>query len=112
MRKKIFILAVILSLNLPIFGAAQDITMDEIEPLPKIPVKTVLERVENTLFGIFLIMAAIFLVITGYFYISAQGDPTKYDKAKKSLIYAIIGIIVAIAARGIVEFIKTMLGAD
>ena len=44
-------------------------------------------------------------------FVTASGNPEKYEKAKKSVFYGIIGVIVALVAKGLVAFIKMALGA-
>ena len=69
----------------------------------------VLDKVTNVLFTVLLSVAAIFIIIAGYQYVAATGDPEKLTKAKQSLIYAIVGVIIAFGARGAVELIKGVL---
>lgn len=65
-------------------------------------------KVQAILAVIFTIIGAIsvlFMVIGGMRYISSQGDPQEISKAKGTLIYAIIGLLVSIAAVAIVTFV-------
>ena len=45
---------------------------------------------------VFFILSIVMLVWAGILFLTAQGDPSGLDKAKKALIWGIIGIIVAI----------------
>jgi hypothetical protein len=49
--------------------------------------------------------AIIFLVVGGIKYITAQGDPQQLQSAKNTILYAIIGLILATAAQAIVQFV-------
>jgi hypothetical protein len=49
-------------------------------------------------------IAVLFIVIGGLRYIMSQGDPQAVGKAKGTIIYALIGLVVAISARAIVAF--------
>jgi len=58
-----------------------------------------------------IIGAAALLVITlsGFRYITAAGDPAKVAKARNGIIYALVGIVVAIIAESILFFITDRL---
>lgn len=63
--------------------------------------------IENILAIITTILGAIavlFIVIGGLRYIVSQGDPQAVSKAKGTIVYALIGLVVAISARAIVAF--------
>jgi hypothetical protein len=47
-------------------------------------------------------IAMIFVIYGGVLYITSAGDPTKLEKAKKTLMWAIIGIILIALSYGIV----------
>ena len=72
----------------------------------------VLDKVTNVLFTVLLSVAAIFIIIAGYQYVTATGDPEKLTKARQSLIYAIVGVIIAFGARGVVKLIESILVPD
>jgi len=51
------------------------------------------------------VVAVIMLVIGGVQYTMSQGDATQVKKAKDTILYAIIGLVVAILAFAIVNFV-------
>lgn len=55
------------------------------------------------------LIGVIFLLYGALVYITAGGDSEKVDKAKKTIIYALIGIAVAILAFAIVTFVASLL---
>ena len=59
----------------------------------------------NAVFGITGIVAAIVIVIGGVFYVTSQGDPGKVTRAKSTILYAVIGLIISLLAFAIVNFI-------
>ena len=61
-------------------------------------------------FNIVLILAAIMIVYSGYQYITAAGDAEKTQKALNSLIFALIGIGIALLANGLISIVKDFLG--
>lgn len=65
-------------------------------------------RVATILGTVFLwagIIAVIVIVIGGVLYVTSQGDPQKTARAKNTILFAVIGLIVAISAFAIVQFI-------
>lgn len=64
----------------------------------------------NWIFTILLAIAAIFLIMAGFFFITAGGNPEQVNKARQMLINALIGVAVGLGARGLVEVIRNILG--
>ena len=56
-------------------------------------------------------IAAVFIVVNGYQYVLAAGNPEKLEKAKMGLTWAITGFILAISAYAIVLLLQQTLGA-
>ena len=50
----------------------------------------------NIALGFVIFIAVGSIVYSGYLYMSAGGEETRVEKAKKSLIYSIIGIIISL----------------
>ncbi|MBL8122452.1 hypothetical protein JNM87_06940 [Candidatus Saccharibacteria bacterium] len=51
------------------------------------------------------LVAVVMIFISGYKYITSGGDSSKVASAKSTLIYAIVGIVVAALAQVIVKFV-------
>ena len=64
-----------------------------------------LERIFNWVFAILLVVAAIAIVVAGYIFVTAAGDPDKIKKARDFVLYALIGVLVAFLAKGLVVLI-------
>jgi hypothetical protein len=54
--------------------------------------------------------AVIMLLWAGYLYLTAQDDEKQIEKAKHTIMYAVIGIIVAVLANGTPKLISSFLG--
>lgn len=63
-------------------------------------VTTIINIVLSIIGGLSLLM----ITISGFRYITADGDAQKATKAKDGIIYALVGLIVAIFAEAIVAF--------
>ncbi len=61
--------------------------------------------VSNTLIYIVGAVAVIFLIIGGLRYVISNGDPKAVTAAKDTILYAIIGIVVAILSYAAVNFV-------
>lgn len=59
--------------------------------------------------GIVGIVAAVFVVYGGISYTTSAGDPGKLQKAKQTILYAIIGLIIVALAEIITAFVSNMI---
>lgn len=64
----------------------------------------------NALLAGIAIFAVGAIVFAGFTYVTSLGDEGKVGKAKKIIFYAIIGLILAILSRLVLEFVGTVLG--
>ena len=71
----------------------------------------VIWKIVDWFFAFIIVISVIFILVSAYFFISAQGDEKNIQKAKTILWYSIIGLIVAILAISIVNIIQNFLGA-
>lgn len=51
------------------------------------------------------IAAVIFMVIAGIRYITSQGDPSEISKAKQTIIYGLVGIVIIVIGREIISYV-------
>lgn len=65
------------------------------------------KKVVNTMLFILGIIAVIMIVIGGIRYVVSNGDSTAVAGAKNTILYAVIGLVVAILAYAIVNFVVT-----
>lgn len=69
-------------------------------------------KIINVLLFLIAAVSVVMLIIGGFRYIVSQGDSTKVTSAKNTILYAIIGLIVAILAYAIVNFVMGQLGIN
>ena len=72
----------------------------------------VVKNVLNTVYFWIGILAVVFIIIGGYNYTMSQGDPGKVAKAKSTILYAIIGLVIALMAFAITSFILSALNGS
>jgi hypothetical protein len=65
----------------------------------------ILLKATNIIAFIAGVAAVIFLILSGIKYITAQGAPDELSKAKESIIYAVVGIVLIALGRQIITFI-------
>ncbi|PIQ79019.1 hypothetical protein COV81_03595 [Candidatus Peregrinibacteria bacterium CG11_big_fil_rev_8_21_14_0_20_41_10] len=58
----------------------------------------------NYLLGFLGLIAVIFIIYAGFLYVTAAGEDDNIGKAKKIIMYSIVGIIVILASAAIVNF--------
>lgn len=61
--------------------------------------------VVNAFFAIAALIALIMIIIGGYWYVLSGADPQKTKKAKDTILYAVIGLVLSVSAWAIISFI-------
>jgi hypothetical protein len=56
-------------------------------------------------FGTIALVSVLIIVIAGFTYVLSGGDPQKTNRAKDAILYAVIGLVVAILGYTIVAFV-------
>lgn len=64
-----------------------------------------LQVILNLTFGIAGAIALLVITIAGFKYVLSHGDPNLISQAKETIIYAMVGLVICIAAIGIVNFV-------
>ena len=64
-----------------------------------------LQAIVNVVLGVIGFVAVVYIVIGGVQYATSAGDTGKITKAKNTIMYAVIGLVVALLAFAIVNFV-------
>ncbi len=59
-----------------------------------------------------LVLIVVYIVIFGIKFMMAQGNPTKYEEAKKSLTWGLVGVLIILGTYTIIATIANFLGGD
>ena len=97
-----------------LFFAKAFAALPEPDPIPGLStqtnIKAVIVDIITRVLDFILIVAVLFVIVAGIRLIVSGGNDEQKDKAKKTIIYVIVGIIVVLFARVIVTFINTAFG--
>lgn len=69
----------------------------------------ILTKIANLISVVVGIASVIMIIIAGFKYVIASGDPSNIKSAKDTLMYAIVGLIVAAMSQAIVLFVLSRL---
>ena len=75
-------------------------TSTKVAELPNVVV-----NILNGIIAVSGLVAVIFVIVGGVQYMTSAGDPGKTKKAKDTILYAVIGLIVCVLAFAIVNFV-------
>lgn len=89
----------------------------EITPPPGIPgselsLEQLLSFGVNALFALGVILALFFLMWGGISWITSGGDKDKLEKSRKTIVYAIVGLVVIVLSFTIIYLLGVVLGVD
>lgn len=73
-------------------------------------VNSLIQTVVNVMFFILGAVAVIMIIWSGIRYVTSAGNQTAVVSAKNTLIYAVVGLIVALLAYAIVSFVIEAIG--
>lgn len=82
-------------------AACQSRTTDN----PLLGANGILTKVVQIVVMITAVASVIMIMVGGFQYITSTGDSAKINKAKDTILYAIIGLVVAVIAQSIVSFV-------
>ncbi len=108
MKKVLVSLILISFLSIPVLVLAQQPGPVTAPGWLSYDVIRTLDSVSNYLFGFLLVIAAISIIIAAFFFVTAAGDPDKTKTARNFVLYAVIGVLVAFLAKGLVMLINVV----
>ena len=77
----------------------------ETNPHGTTSVNKIIKAIVNVLSWVVGVMSVIMIIVGGFRYVTAGGDSNRVTAAKNTLIYAIVGLVVAVSAQTIVHFV-------
>ncbi len=96
------------ALLLPLLTLAQ-------QPVPQVPLTSthqifaLINRVINIIAAVFFLVAIFVIIQAGWMYLNSEGDEGKVTEARQKLIYAAVGIAVALIAYSATSLVANFL---
>ncbi|MFC1644417.1 hypothetical protein ACFL08_00145 [Patescibacteria group bacterium] len=80
--------------------------------LPKGSIFGIIEQIMQWLLGLVGLFGVIGFAIAGILYLTAAGDETRIDTAKRAMVWSIVGVVVALLGVVIIQAVNSMLGGE
>lgn len=116
--KNLFFSLLVLLIVFPVFVSAQGVVVPDAEvvvpdtPLPKGKIVDILQNFMTWLLVIVGILGVIGFVISGIIYLTAAGNEEQAQKGKRTMVYSIVGIIVAMLGAIIMKAAQALLSGN
>ncbi len=85
---------------------------DDWNPVESETISKLIEKITNLVFYLISSLAVLFVMIGGYFILTAAGNPEQMNKGRKIILYTIIGFAIMAISRGIIALIYLILGIN
>lgn len=72
-------------------------------------IEDLIGTITDTLLFIIGAVSVIMIIVGGFQYVVSGGDSSKVEKAKNTILYAVVGLVVAIVSFALVNFVLTNL---
>lgn len=99
----------LLLIILPILVLAADPVIVD-NPLDATTTEEIIENLIGFLFKIGIVLAPLMIIIGGFLFVTAGGNIEQVNRAKKIIIWTLVGFFVVLLARGIMDLIYMILG--
>ncbi len=80
-------------------------------PLRAESIAEVIERVIDGLMWVATPLATIMILVAAFQYMTSGGNPENINRAKRTLLWTVIGYGIILVSRGIIEIVQQLLGA-
>ena len=87
----------------------EELKTEELPDFTKEQAKKLLPNILGWVFGAFMVITALMLIVAGYMFVTGGGNPEAIGKAKNMLVYALVGLAIALAARGLMALVNAIL---
>lgn len=79
--------------------------IDQITGMGDRDFKDNIQTILNAVIGVLGLVAVVVIIIGGINYMTSSGDASKVKKAKDTILYGVIGLVVCVLAAAIVNFV-------
>ncbi len=89
-----------------------EVNVEFANPVTCNTIDCIINAIIDFVFWLAVIIGPLVIIYGGFIFVTAGGDPKKVDTGKKIIFFALIGIGVAVLAKGIAILVRTLLGAS
>lgn len=79
-------------------------------PITSNTLDQVISNLTDFVFTIALIICPLVIIIGGFLFVTASGDPKKVEVGKQMIFWALVGLAIAMLAKGAVVLLRALLG--
>ncbi len=79
-------------------------------PLRHRTLEGLINALVNFVFWVTMALAPLMIIIGGFYFVTALGDPKKIETGKNIIIWTVTAIIVVLLARGLIALLRNILG--
>lgn len=79
-------------------------------PLKVCDFQELVDKIIDFIFFVAIAIAPIMLIIAGFIFLTAGGNPQKISQAKSLILYTVIGFVVVLLAKGLIAILESVLG--
>lgn len=103
---KLIISLLLISFLVP--SLAEGVTIEN--PLKAKNFADLIDALINFIFVLAVGISPIMIIVAGFFFITAAGEPAKIEIAKKIILYTLIGLLIVFSAKGIIILFAKIFG--
>lgn len=70
------------------------------------------DAIINFIFWVAMALAPLMIVIAGVMFVTAGGNPLQVEKARKLILYTVIGLAIILLAKGLISVLENVLGVE
>jgi len=105
LTKTLFVLSLFICL-IPSMGQA--VTIEN--PLGYNDFWQLIDKLINFVFYLSIGITPIMIIVAGFYFITADGEPEKINTAKKIILWALIGFLIVLSAKGLISLFGEIFG--
>ena len=80
--------------------------------LPTVEASSIVQRVINIILYVVGVLSVVMIIIGGIRYTASAGDQAAVTKAKNTILYGIVGLVIALLAYAIINFVLKAVGVS
>lgn len=80
-------------------------------PIAANKLENLIDSIINFIFSVSLLVVPMMIIVGAFYFVTAAGNPSQVETGKRLVLYALIGFIIILLAKGLVAVIGDILGA-